>query len=58
MKITIETDFVIATVESKQGYQNEDNTEMSEAVELVQYVLLAVGFHPENIKKAFNENQH
>lgn len=58
MKITIETDFVIAIVESKQGYQSEDNTEISEAVELVQYALLAVGFQPENIKEAFNENQH
>lgn len=56
MKITIETNFVIATVESKRNYASELMTEVSEAKELFKYALLGVGFNPETIKEAFNEN--
>ncbi|CAB4212432.1 hypothetical protein UFOVP1444_7 [uncultured Caudovirales phage] len=58
MKITIDAEFSSATVESKPGYTSEGGTEIDEAVELIKYALLAVGFHPETISKAFNETNN
>ena len=58
MKITIDAEFSSATVESKPGYTSEDRTEIGEAVELIKYALLAVGFHPETINEAFNETNN
>tara|TARA_R110000868_G_scaffold198276_1_gene444590 strand:- start:137 stop:313 length:177 start_codon:yes stop_codon:yes gene_type:complete len=58
MKITIDAEFSSATVESKPGYASECGTEIGEAVELIKYALLAVGFHPETIKQAFNETNN
>lgn len=49
MKITIETEYVIATVESKPGFHRDD--EISEAIELIENALLGVGFLPETIKR-------
>lgn len=45
-------------MESKPGYTSEGGTEIDEAVELIKYALLAVGFHPETISKAFNETNN
>jgi len=57
VKITIDAEFSSATVESKPGYTSEGGAEIDEAVELIKYALLGVGFHPETISKAFNENR-
>ena len=58
MKKTIDAEFSSATVESKPGYISEGGAEIDEAVELIKYALLAVGFHPKTINQAFNETNN
>lgn len=56
MKITIETDYVIATVESKPLFTSAgDNSEIDQAVELFKCALAGVGFGESTISEALPE---